>query len=173
MTVNDDSFTSWKNREEIAESMIPIIGKLHREQDVTVLVHSRSLVNKSVVSILKTHRFARQIDGEELSVTETLPFLQTLTTLDLGPCQIDIGVLAADYKTDDRGLSVAEFTAGVQSPAPSVRTRSSAATDATSSSTASAASAASSPASSSRRPAPATVCACARSSSAAVASRIS
>ncbi|GHI25834.1 hypothetical protein Shyd_72050 [Streptomyces hydrogenans] len=111
MTVNDDSFTSWKNREEIAESMIPIIGKLHREQDVTVLVHSRSLVNKSVVSILKTHRFARQIAGEELSVTETLPFLQTLTTLDLGPSQIDIGMLAAEYKADSRGLTVEEFTA--------------------------------------------------------------
>ncbi|MFD3617910.1 glyceraldehyde-3-phosphate dehydrogenase [Streptomyces sp. NPDC058676] len=111
MTVNEDSFTNWKNREEIAESMIPIIGRLHRERDVTVLLHSRSLVNKSVVSILKTHRFARQIAGEELSVTETLPFLQALTTLDLGPSQIDIGMLAATYRSDDRGLSVAAFTA--------------------------------------------------------------
>ncbi|MFF8950244.1 glyceraldehyde-3-phosphate dehydrogenase [Streptomyces sp. NPDC014940] len=111
MTVNDDSFTNWMHREEIAESMIPIIGKLHRERDVTVLLHSRSLVNKSVVSILKTHRFARQIAGEELSVTETMPFLQALTTLDLGPSQIDLGMLAATYKADDRGLSVAEFTA--------------------------------------------------------------
>ncbi|MFD4474552.1 glyceraldehyde-3-phosphate dehydrogenase [Streptomyces sp. NPDC058471] len=112
MTVNDDSFTNWKNREEIAESMIPIIGKLHRERDVTVLLHSRSLVNKSVVSLLKTHRFARQIAGEELSVTETLPFLQALTTLDLGPSQIDIGLLAESFRADDRGLSVTEFTAG-------------------------------------------------------------
>ncbi|GHE46056.1 glyceraldehyde-3-phosphate dehydrogenase [Streptomyces longispororuber] len=111
MTVNDDSFTNWKHREEIAESMIPLIGKLHRERDVTVLLHSRSLVNKSVVSILKTHRFARQIAGEELSVTETLPFLRALTALDLGPSQIDIGMLAATYKADDRGLSVEEFTA--------------------------------------------------------------
>ncbi|WP_340556426.1 glyceraldehyde-3-phosphate dehydrogenase [Streptomyces sp. GSL17-111] len=110
MTVTVDSFTNWKHREEIAESMIPIIGRLHRERDVTILLHSRSLVNKSVVSILKTHRFARQIAGEELSVTETLPFLQTLATLDLGPSQIDIGMLAALYKNDDRGLSVEEFT---------------------------------------------------------------
>ncbi len=117
MTVNEDSFTNWKNREEIAESMIPIIGKLQRERDVTVLLHSRSLVNKSVVSILKTHRFARQIAGAELSVTETMPFLQALTTLDLGPSQIDIGMLAATYKTDDRGLSVAEFTADAVSGA--------------------------------------------------------
>ncbi|MER6283007.1 glyceraldehyde-3-phosphate dehydrogenase [Streptomyces sviceus] len=111
MTVKDDSFTDWKNREEIAESMIPMIGRLHRERDVTVLLHSRSLVNKSVVSILKTHRFARQIAGEELSVTDTLPFVQALAALDLGPSQIDIGRLAEIYKTDDRGLSVAEFTA--------------------------------------------------------------
>lgn len=111
MTANEDSFTNWNTREEIAESMIPMIGKLHRERDVTVLLHSRSLVNKSVVSILKTHRFARQIAGEELSVTETLPFLRALTTLDLGPSQIDLGMLAATYNADDRGLSVEEFTA--------------------------------------------------------------
>ncbi|MCQ8191237.1 glyceraldehyde-3-phosphate dehydrogenase [Streptomyces rugosispiralis] len=111
MTLNEDSFTNWKHREEIAESMIPLIGKLHRERDVTVLLHSRSLVNKSVVSILKTHRFARQIAGAELSVTDTLPFLQALTALDLGPSQIDIGMLAETHRADDRGLSVAEFTA--------------------------------------------------------------
>ncbi|MEU0137211.1 glyceraldehyde-3-phosphate dehydrogenase [Streptomyces sp. NPDC006296] len=111
MTATEDSFTHWKTREEIAESMIPIIGKLHREQDVTVLIHSRSLVNKSVVSILKTHRFARQIAGQELSVVETLPFLRALTTLDLGPSQIDLGILAAAHRSDDRGLSVEDFTA--------------------------------------------------------------
>ncbi|MEU8874280.1 glyceraldehyde-3-phosphate dehydrogenase [Streptomyces javensis] len=111
MTLNEDSFTNWKHREEIAESMIPLIGKLHRERDVTVLLHSRSLVNKSVVSILKTHRFARQIAGAELSVTDTLPFLRALTALDLGPSQIDIGLLAEAHRADDRGLSVEEFTA--------------------------------------------------------------
>jgi glyceraldehyde 3-phosphate dehydrogenase len=111
VTVNEDVFTNWKHREEIAESMIPIIGRLHREKDVTVLVHSRSLVNKSVVSILKTHRFARQIAGVELSVIDTLPFLDALTTLDLGPSQIDIGMLAETYRADNRGLSIEEFTA--------------------------------------------------------------
>ncbi len=111
VTVNDDSFTNWKHREETAEAMIPIIGKLHRERDVNVLLHSRSLVNKSVVSILKTHRFARQIAGAELSVTETMPFLRALAALDLGPSQIDLGMLAATYKSDERGLSVEEFTA--------------------------------------------------------------
>src|ERR1700757_4599917 len=62
----EDPFTGWKRREEIAEAMIPMIGRLYRERDVTILVHSRSLVNKSVISILKTHRFVRQIEEAEL-----------------------------------------------------------------------------------------------------------
>lgn len=101
----------WNAQEAIAESMIPIIGTLHRAKNVTILLHSRSLVNKSVISILRTHRFARQISGEELSVDETFPFLQALADLDLRPSKIDLALLVMAYHTDDRGLSVPEFTA--------------------------------------------------------------
>lgn len=111
MTVSEDKFTRWKHHEELAEAMIPIVGKLHREKDVTILLHSRSLVNKSVVSILKTHRFARMIEGEELSVPETFPFLLAIADLDLGAAKIDLALLLAAYKADERGLSVADFTA--------------------------------------------------------------
>lgn len=93
--------------------MIPIIGSLYRDKGVTILLHSRSLVNKSVISILRTHRFARQIEGEELSIDETLPFLEALRTLDLGPSKIDLGRLVMAYRADQRGLSVPEFTADV------------------------------------------------------------
>ncbi|MGH8879774.1 MAG: glyceraldehyde-3-phosphate dehydrogenase, partial [Stackebrandtia sp.] len=93
--------------------MIPIIGTLYRDKGVTILLHSRSLVNKSVISILRTHRFARQIEGEELSVDQTLPFLQALGALDLGPCKIDLGQLVTAYRTDGDGRSAAEFAASV------------------------------------------------------------
>ncbi|MCU1640550.1 MAG: glyceraldehyde-3-phosphate dehydrogenase [Nocardia sp.] len=93
--------------------MIPIIGRLYREKGVTILLHSRSLVNKSVISILRTHRFARQIEGEELSIDETLPILEVLSGLDLGPCKIDLGRVVMAYRADDRGLSIPEFTAAV------------------------------------------------------------
>ncbi|GAB2511205.1 glyceraldehyde-3-phosphate dehydrogenase [Nocardia heshunensis] len=93
--------------------MIPIIGKLYRDKGVTILLHSRSLVNKSVISILRTHRFARQIEGEELSVDETFPFLEVLSGMDLGPSKIDLGRLVMAYRADERGLPVAEFAADV------------------------------------------------------------
>ncbi|WP_072802405.1 glyceraldehyde-3-phosphate dehydrogenase [Rhodococcoides yunnanense] len=110
-----EELTRWNVQEAIAESMIPIIGRLHRSKNVTILLHSRSLVNKSVISILRTHRFARQITGNELSVDETFPFLEALADLDLGASKIDLGLLVMTYRADDRGLSVAEFTADLLS----------------------------------------------------------
>lgn len=88
-----------------------MIGHLYRERDVTVLVHSRSLVNKSVISILKTHRYVRQIEGRELAIEDTFPILQALAELDLGPARVDIGRLAVSYAEDSQGLSVEEYTA--------------------------------------------------------------
>ncbi len=111
MSVIEEKFDRWKQYEELAEAMIPIVGKLHREKDVTILLHSRSLVNKSVIDILKTHRYARQIDGVELSVSDTFPFLEALATLDLGPSKVDLALLIRAYRAGDQAQSIADFTA--------------------------------------------------------------
>ncbi|MFD4467760.1 glyceraldehyde-3-phosphate dehydrogenase [Rhodococcus sp. NPDC058505] len=103
--------TQWNSEEALAEAMIPIIGGLHRRHSVTILLHSRSLVNKSVISILRTHRFARQIRGDELSVEETFPFLEALTELDLRPSKIDLGLLVSAYRATGNGGSIPEFVA--------------------------------------------------------------
>ena len=110
----EDHFGRWKNREEIAEAMIPMIGRLYREKNVTTTVYSRSLVNNSVIQILKTHRFVKQIEDSDLfesglSVVDSFPILQEVTKLDLGPCRLDIGKLAVEYKKDSRGLSVEDY----------------------------------------------------------------
>lgn len=108
MTAVTDHFADWKRREALAEAMIPVIGKLYREKDVTILVHSRSLVNKSAISILKTHRYVRQIETRELDIEETWPILEILTGLDLGPSRIDIGKLAVAYAAQSE-LTLVEF----------------------------------------------------------------
>jgi glyceraldehyde 3-phosphate dehydrogenase len=107
--VTSDHFADWKRREALAEAMIPIIGHLYRERDVTILVHSRSLVNKSVISILKTHKYVRQIESRELSIVDTFPILQIIAGLDLGPSRIDIGKLALAYAEDSLGQTLEEF----------------------------------------------------------------
>jgi len=88
----------WTNREEIAEHMIALIGKLYREKNIVVSVYGRSLINRSVIQILKSHRRTRVVDVE-LSVVNTFPILQALAKLDnIGSAEVDIGKLAVAYK---------------------------------------------------------------------------
>ncbi|MEX0427785.1 glyceraldehyde-3-phosphate dehydrogenase [Nocardioides sp. DS6] len=115
MTQND-SFDRWQARERDAEAMIPIIGRLHRDKGVTITVHSKTLVNKSTVSILKAHRAARQVEGEELSVADTLPVLKAVVAADPGPSRVDIGMLLVGFNADDRDLSLEEYVAEQLAP---------------------------------------------------------
>jgi glyceraldehyde 3-phosphate dehydrogenase len=110
VSVTEESLSNWNAREATAEAMIPIIGQLNREKGVTILLHGRPLVNKGVIEILKTHRFARQIEGAELTVHDTFPLLQAVATLDLGAAKIDLARLLHAYRADTRGLDPATFT---------------------------------------------------------------
>ncbi|MGO4383460.1 glyceraldehyde-3-phosphate dehydrogenase [Specibacter sp. RAF43] len=99
MTLNSDiALDTWIQRETMAEKMIPLIGRLYRENNVVTSIHGRSLINQSVISLLKAHRFARQIDDVELPVQETLPLLESLVTLQLGAASLDLARLNAHFK---------------------------------------------------------------------------
>jgi glyceraldehyde 3-phosphate dehydrogenase len=100
---------TWINREELAEAMIPLIGRLYRDNNVVTSVHGRSLINQSVVGLLKAHRFARQIDDVELPLEDTLPMLQALGRLELGPASIDLARLNLVRRRDETGRSLDEF----------------------------------------------------------------
>ncbi len=50
----DDYFKDWKEREALAEGMIPMVGQLARERNVKCYIYGRSLVNQSVLDIISS-----------------------------------------------------------------------------------------------------------------------
>ncbi len=102
-------FSDWKQREEIAEAMLPIIGRLYRDHGIVITVYGRSLVHGSMVDILKAHRFARQILENELSVRDTFPILQAMESLDLAPTRIDVGKLTVRYQSQGTDHDITAF----------------------------------------------------------------
>ena len=107
----DDYFKNWKEREALAEGMIPLVGRLSREKNVKCYIYGRTLVNRSVLEIMKDHRYVRQVEGNELSEFETYPVFTHLSGLDLGPAHIDVGRLAVRFQEEGAaaGLSLEEF----------------------------------------------------------------
>ncbi|MCT1691320.1 glyceraldehyde-3-phosphate dehydrogenase [Brevibacterium sp. p3-SID960] len=89
----------WASKQSAAEDMIPLVGRLYRNNEVLLTVYGRSLLNKSVNGIIKAHRYARHFDGAELDMDETLRLVIALDGLNLGPCRIDLGRLAAGFRS--------------------------------------------------------------------------
>ena len=101
-------FADFKEREALAEAMIPMIGGLYR-RNIVIYIHGVPLYNQSVIELMKAHRFVRQIEQNEMSEFETHPVLEIISNLDLGPVHIDIGRLTSNYMADDEGLTAEEY----------------------------------------------------------------
>jgi len=87
----------WNHKLTLAQEMLPLISKLHRENNVVTSIYGRLLVGVTDVDIIKAHRYARRIVERELPLDDTLPILRELANLNLGTASIDLGRLAKNY----------------------------------------------------------------------------
>ncbi len=107
----DQCLGEWIDREALAEAMIPLVGQLYRNNNVVTSIYGRGLINRSVIAILKAHRFARHRIGDdsELSVRDTYPILKIMSEMDLGSASVDLGKMAVKFNTQANGRSLEQF----------------------------------------------------------------
>jgi len=58
---------------------------------------------------MQAHRFVREAEKNELSEFETYQVITFLSSLELGPSEVDIGIIAAAYLFDDKKITMEEF----------------------------------------------------------------
>ena len=104
----DEHLADWADRQAKAEAMIPAVGRLYREHGVVTSIHGRPLIGQSSTEILKAHRFARRVDVE-LTLDDTLPMIEALAALDLGPASVDIARLHRRRLETGEGLALEDF----------------------------------------------------------------
>ena len=107
----DQCLSEWIDREALAEAMIPLVGQLYRNNNVVTSIYGRGLINRSVIAILKAHRFARHRVGNdsELSVRDTYPILKIMSEMDLGSASVDLGKMAVKFSAEAKGRSLEQF----------------------------------------------------------------
>ena len=101
MTETTNPRDEWNHKLTLAQEMLPLISRLHREHNAATSVYGRLLVGVTDIDIIKAHRYARRIDEKELALDETLPILRELVEMDLGTASIDLGRLAKEFKHSD------------------------------------------------------------------------
>jgi len=90
-------YADWKEREATAEAMVPVIGRLYRDRNVEFSVYGRLIHKRSVIDILKAHRYVRQVEGSELSPLDTYPVLKAVDELGVNSAHLDLGKLAVKF----------------------------------------------------------------------------
>ena len=94
---SESHLLNWQESQELAESMLPLLGKLYRNKGVEILIYGRPLQNATAIDLQKAHRVVRRHEGRVLPFTETFPLLQVISELPISTAQIDIGRLAVRY----------------------------------------------------------------------------
>ena len=92
----DPTFEDWKEAEEAAESLVPLVGRLYRDHGIVTLVHGRRLIHLSPVEIVQAHRRGHRRFGHDVSLVQMREALQAVADLGLAPVEIDVGKLLLD-----------------------------------------------------------------------------
>lgn len=101
-TSAQDSYQqSWQERQDYAESMHPVIGKLYRNQGIEISIYGRPLVNANTIDIIKAHKQVSKFEQQKLRLRESWPFLEIISQLDIKSARVDLGKLAYGYLYKD------------------------------------------------------------------------
>ncbi|WP_425846900.1 glyceraldehyde-3-phosphate dehydrogenase [Agrococcus sp. TSP3-2-1] len=92
----DSAHQAWLDRVALAESAVPIIGRLYRERDVVTHVHGKQLVNQSPIEILKAHKWARRVGERVLRIEDSMAVLRLVDELGIRGVSLDLGLLLGD-----------------------------------------------------------------------------
>ncbi|GAA0857513.1 glyceraldehyde-3-phosphate dehydrogenase [Aliiglaciecola litoralis] len=103
--------SSWQERQEYAEMMQPLLGKLYRDFAVEVSIFGRPMLGANAIDIIKAHRTVRLHTGDKLRLRESFPLLDALSKLTLAPAHIDLGKLAFAYhhESQHQGKSIEDY----------------------------------------------------------------
>lgn len=85
---------AWVVREESAEQLIPLIGRLYRDHGVVTSIHGHRLINLSAIGVISVHDRARELGHEELTLERTRQVLEGLLAIAPAPASIDVARLA-------------------------------------------------------------------------------
>ncbi len=92
---------TWKLQEAIAEAIVPLAGKLYREQALVVSVFGTSLVQKTPIQIISIAKAAGRYAKQDLSLSEMASLLKRMRAMKLGRARVDVGKLLVRYSKSD------------------------------------------------------------------------
>ncbi|KAF4319594.1 hypothetical protein BBO99_00006208 [Phytophthora kernoviae] len=91
--LRESELEQWKTQENAADLMVPLVGRLYRENNVISVLFGKGLVHKNSIDLIKLHNYVCKYVGKRMQPTETLVVLLALVqyTPNARGMRIDLG----------------------------------------------------------------------------------
>lgn len=94
----------WVQREELAERIIPVVGKLYRDHGVIASVHGHHLTNLSATGVIAVHERATALGHEDVTLEHTAAVLDHLLCATPTPGSVDVARVLTPVEEEVRSL---------------------------------------------------------------------
>ncbi|MEV4668591.1 glyceraldehyde-3-phosphate dehydrogenase [Microbacterium sp. LWO12-1.2] len=100
---------SWVRREEVAENLIPLIGKLYRDHGVVTSIHGHHLINLSATGVIAAHDRATGMGHPAIALEQSASVLEALLAAAPAPSSVDTARVAAAVAASETDVLSALF----------------------------------------------------------------
>lgn len=97
----ESELNNWVDQEKKAVELISTLGQLLFNNSVELVLFRNNLIDLSVSEILKLHHKSQNFTNDTISIDETNEIANLILDLDLAPSKIDIGKLAAEWRSEE------------------------------------------------------------------------
>lgn len=91
----------WGTQLEVAERMIPIIGRLNRDRGAVISLHGHRINNLSATGLLAVHARVSELHGDPIEPAASLAVLEAIDAVEPGVASIDVGRLILGLRDSD------------------------------------------------------------------------
>ncbi|DAZ96749.1 TPA: hypothetical protein N0F65_012326 [Lagenidium giganteum] len=78
-TLRTEELEQWKAQEDAADLMIPLVGRLYRQQNIVSTLFGKGLVHKNSIELIKLHNYVCKYVGKRMVTDDTLVVLTALS----------------------------------------------------------------------------------------------
>ncbi len=111
---HQEYLVNWHESQDLAEQMLPLLGKLYRNQGIEIQFYGRPMINATTIDIIKAHRVVRRYAGHVLPLKQSYLILEAIAKMELSPAHIDLGKLAVEYWDQHEGAEQIEEFLGTK-----------------------------------------------------------
>ena len=93
----ENQFNDWVSNEKIAANFLNYSSQLMYGKGIEVVLFRQNILDVGVTELMRLFSYAKNVIKREINIESALELTKVISTLNLPPSKLDVGLLTAEY----------------------------------------------------------------------------